>query len=54
LTTLILVGVLGVLLGCLLGSGATLVATHFHHGGSAGYGRFDPGYGARRGPGFGR
>jgi hypothetical protein len=46
--------VLGVLLGCLLGAGVTLVATHLHDGRGHGPAREAPFYGPRRGdrPGF--
>jgi hypothetical protein len=47
---IVAVGVLGVLLGCLLGSGVTLIATHLHDGGRHGPGHGAPFYGPRRGP----
>lgn len=48
---LIAVGLLGVLLGCLLGGGITLVATHLR-GWDRAPARPGPMYGPRRGPGF--
>jgi hypothetical protein len=46
---LIAVGVAGVLLGCLLGGGIALVATHLHDGWRHGPVRQGPVYGPRRG-----